>query len=218
MLNVNLIIALFLLIIGGPQPNNQQKNLFTDQEISTANTAANASWLSEEEKKVILYMNLARMDGKRFYRSFIPDYVKRHNQLFQPAISRDNPYLQSLKTDLWKIKNLPMLQPDSLLSMAAAFHARDMGDNGLVGHDSSDGTDFGDRLNRFSENCHFAGENCSYGTSSAFDNVCDLLIDNDVPSLGHRFNILNPDFNAAGVSIWFHQVYRYNCVIDFCGF
>jgi len=217
MQNLHLIPLLLLLIGTGPQKDSMQKNLFSTQEIKLANTAAHASWMSDEEKRVILYMNLARMDGKRFYRSFIPDYVKRHNQIFRPVIHRNNPYLKSLKTDLWKIKNLSLLQPDSLLHLAAAFHAKDMGDNGMTGHDSSDGTDFSDRLERFKPDCFSAAENCAYGLFDALDIVCGLLIDDEVPCLGHRINILNHDFNTAGVSIWFHQVYRYNCVIDFCG-
>lgn len=196
---------------------NKQKILFTEQEISMANTAANASWLSDEEKKVILYMNLARMNGEKFYMSYIPDYIINHNKVFSPKISRSNRYLKSLKSDLRDVKNLPMLYPDSILSMAAAFHVKDMGESGRLGHDSSDGTTFSERLHRYSENISFAAENCSYGSSGALNIVCSLLLDIGVPSLGHRINILTPDFNFVGTSIGYHRTYRINCVIDFSG-
>lgn len=42
-----------------------------------------------------------------------------------------------------------------------------------------------------------------------------LLIDQDVPSLGHRENILGPVFNTLGVAIRPHAVHKYNCVMDF---
>ena len=43
-------------------------------------------------------------------------------------------------------------------------------------------------------------ECCSYGMHSAKDIVMQLLIDHDVPSLGHRENCLNNEYSKIGVS------------------
>jgi uncharacterized protein YkwD len=60
-------------------------------------------------------------------------------------------------------------------------------------------------------------ENCDYGNNKAFDIVMSLLIDEDVPSLGHRENILDPEYKYVGTSIQPHKRYDWNCVIDFGG-
>ena len=59
------------------------------------------------------------------------------------------------------------------------------------------------------------GENCSYGYERAIDIVISLLIDKGIKNLGHRNNILSPDFNSIGVAIRPHKTYRVNCVMDF---
>ena len=58
-------------------------------------------------------------------------------------------------------------------------------------------------------------ENIGFGYQSAFENVIELLIDLDVPSLGHRKTILNARFNYAGVSMGYHSDYGTCCVIDY---
>ncbi|MCZ6692800.1 MAG: CAP domain-containing protein, partial [Bacteroidetes bacterium] len=61
------------------------------------------------------------------------------------------------------------------------------------------------------------GENCAYGLYSPLDIVMGLLIDEGVSDLGHRKNILNPDYKVIGVAIRPHKSYGTNCVQDFAG-
>jgi len=42
-----------------------------------------------------------------------------------------------------------------------------------------------------------------------------LVIDDGVPSRGHRNNIFNIDFNLVGSALSKHKVYNWCCVIDF---
>jgi uncharacterized protein YkwD len=62
-----------------------------------------------------------------------------------------------------------------------------------------------------------AGENINYGNDDARRIVASLLIDDGVPSRGHRRNLLNGTFKFVGVSIGPHPVYGHMCVIDFAG-
>jgi uncharacterized protein YkwD len=47
--------------------------------------------------------------------------------------------------------------------------------------------------------------------------VIGLLVDDGVPSRGHRHNILSADARFAGVGCGHHTEYGTMCVIDFAG-
>lgn len=212
---MNVLILLIGIFFICPADELHGQVLFTPEELKMANIADTVDYLQDEEKKVIMFINLARMDGQKFYKSFILDYVKRRNAFNSTYLSPENNYLISLKTDLQRIKNIRVLFPYKALCLSASFHAKDMGRVGGLGHDSSDGTECFKRIRRFFPELEFGEENCSYGFGSAEDIVCQLLIDKDVPSLGHRESILNPSLRIIGVGISTHKSYGYNCVIDY---
>lgn len=180
----------------------QKYSEWSDAELAKANTAQNTS-LSQQEKLVFLYCNLARLDGAKFMRTYAAKYLTGNSS-----------YVSSLKRDLQQVKNRPMLYPEKNLCYTAAIHAEDMGTLGKIGHNSSDGTGCFTRIGKYYK-CGTAAENCSYGYSDALDIVMQLLIDENTPSLGHRENILSSTYHAMGTSIKPHKVYRYNCVQDF---
>jgi uncharacterized protein YkwD len=172
--------------------------------IEQANTAKDVEYYSDEEKKVVFFMNLARIDGPLFAETILDTYVKDND-------TENNSYLRSLYKDLRKIENLKPLIPEENLTSIAQGHATKSGKTGHVGH-----KDFEKRFKPFMGNPYSnVGENCSYGFADAIDIVVTLLIDDGVKSLGHRENNLKPEFNSVGVAIREHKGYRYNCVIDF---
>jgi len=184
---------------------------WTPQQLEMANTAKDANYLSEEEKKVVFLSNLSRLDGALFAKTYLQAYVEGKLK------GKESHYVRTLSAELQKVKGLPMLKPHEKLFKAATYHARDMGTKGLMGHNSSDGIDFFTRIRSFmnpSGNFSFA-ENCAYGFSSAQDIVLQLLIDEGIPDLGHRKNLLSAKFDLVGVSIQPHKKYQYNCVQDF---
>lgn len=172
--------------------------------LRSLNTGTECEYLNEEEKKVILFMNMARHDGPLFAESFLAAYMQENHL-------EKNSYTRSLLRDLKKIKGLVPLIPEEDLTSVAQGHATKSGEKGTTGHNG-----FKQRFEPLMGNPYtHVGENCSYGYEQAIDIVISLLIDEGVKELGHRHNILAPDFNSIGIAIRPHQSYRTNCVMDF---
>jgi uncharacterized protein YkwD len=119
---------------------------------------------------------------------------------------KNSSYYKSLLTTLRTQVPLGLLYPDSTCYISANCHAVTAGKNGYVGHE------------RQTEDCKkkwvFNGECCDYGHNQALDILMSLLIDDGVPSLGHRKICLSP-YNKIGVSLQPHAKYSNNTVIDF---
>ncbi|WP_025143197.1 CAP domain-containing protein [Pedobacter jeongneungensis] len=209
---------LFLIIVTAA---NAQK--WTDAEFRRANTAANASYLTNEEKNVVMYMNLIRIDGEKFYYTFLEDYINNYNAKVKQyrnynelRITRNNSYYTSLLKHLRGIKNLQVFYPDDKLTSLSRSHAQDLNRNNLDTHESSNGDKFSKRLSKYFPNKAMS-ENIDFGYSNSLDIVCHLLLDCGVPSLGHRFNLIDQKnkLNTVGVSIQPHPSYSWCAVIDF---
>lgn len=172
-----------------------------------ANTAKNANYLTEDEKDIIYLMNLARINPKLFKETFVKKYLSE---------GPSNEAERSLLSCLERQKALALLYPSEKLSKAAAYHAKDMGETGLEGHNSSDKTGCNKRLERFMK-AAIMGENCEYGSNDPIDIVMQLLIDEGIPGYGHRLNILSNDYSFVGTSKKPHKKYEWNTVMDFAG-
>ncbi len=103
------------------------------------------------------------------------------------------------------------------LYRAALYHCQDTGPKGISEHESSDGTDCFTRIGRFGETEGCAGENISFGEDDAMGVVMQLLIDDDVPSRGHRTNIMKAGFHVVGCATGPHKQYGSMCTMDFAG-
>jgi uncharacterized protein YkwD len=214
-----LLPTLFMLIFAG----HVHAQKWTDAEFRKANTASNASYLSNEEKNIVMYMNLIRLDGEKFYYTFLEDYINDYNAKVRKyrnynelRITRSNSYYTSLLKHLQGIKNLQMFYPDDKLTSLSRNHAQDLNRNNLDTHESSNGDKFSKRLSKYFPNKAMS-ENIDFGYSNSLDIVCHLLLDCGVPSLGHRFNLLDQRYklNTVGVSIQPHPSYTWCAVIDF---
>jgi glutaredoxin len=182
---------------------------WTKEQKEKAYTTATTKYLSQDEQEIIYLMNLARMDGNLFAKTYLSPYVA------QEGMSTTSPYVKSLYLDLAKVKDLKPFNPSEKLSKSAKYHAIDMGKTGGIGHDSSDGTGCFERIDKYSSGGNMKAENCSYGNLDPLGVVMQLLIDDGVPSKGHRKNILNGGMGVVGVSVQPHKEYQSNCVQDF---
>ena len=56
--------------------NIESATSFSDIQRSAANTGSTAAYLSPEEKKVLLLINLVRADGGTFLKEYVDKYIK----------------------------------------------------------------------------------------------------------------------------------------------
>ncbi|MEN8202713.1 MAG: CAP domain-containing protein [Bacteroidota bacterium] len=200
-------LCLLIPILIFTQPLYSQNTVWDSWDpevVRTLHTAEGIGYLTEEEQKVVLFMNMARHDGPLFASTFLDAYVTEN-------MVKNSSYLRSLKKDLKKTSGLVPFQVEEDLTVVARGHADVSGRTGHVGH-----KDFNKRFAPLRGNPYTAwAENCSYGYKDAVEIVITLLIDEGVKGVGHRNNILNPGFNSVGVAIFPHKRYKTNCVIDF---
>ena len=112
---------------------------------------------------------------------------------------------------------LPALQWHEFLGKAAKDHVDDIGPKGGRGHTSTDGKSMSDRIAKYGEYKISSGENISFGQNSGRDVIIQLLVDDGVPSRGHRSNMLSTDFKFVGNHSGPHKSYNMLTVIDYVG-
>lgn len=200
----SLRILLFLLFILSVKTNfvlgQNLSDYFTLNQIEKANTAKDISYLSLEEKAVYTWLNLARMYPSTFA-AVLKEYA------FANGL-KESSYAKSLyKTLLNNTKPMEPVYPSDRLREYAECHAINSGKLGYVGHN---------RAQTLCKKMNFGyGECCAYGSAYGREIVFQLLIDDRVPSLGHRKICLDSNYTAMGVAIRPHRTYRFNAVLDF---
>ena len=101
------------------------------------------------------------------------------------------------------------------LAWAARLHAQDLGPRGALEHVGSNGSRLSDRLNRLGTWHGLIAENIGTLEEDPRQVVIQLLVDDGVPSRGHRHNLFNPDLHQAGAGSAPHRDYRVVTVIDY---
>jgi uncharacterized protein YkwD len=176
---------------------------WNDVKYSTCNTAVNTAYLSKSEKDVIYILNLIRSYPALFAKTVLKKYPAASGNDY---LTNNVYYFKSLVDTLLKLEPKQMLYPDNACFLSAKSHAYQSGLTGYVGHERKTRDA---KLKRL-----YLGECCDYGHQDPLDIVLSLIIDEGIPSLGHRIICLGY-YTKIGVSIQPHKKYGTNAVFDF---
>ena len=185
--------------------------------------AGEPDYLSPLEKAIVQEINIARTNP-RGYASFLEEWKRYYDGKLLKipgertimteegaiAVNEAIGYVRSTNP-------VPRLNPSRGMSLGARDHVKDQDSSGSSRHKGSDGSQPWDRVNRYGTWEKSIAENISYGSDKARNMVIGLIVDDGVPSRGHRKNIFNPDFRVIGVACGRHSTYRTICVINFAG-
>jgi hypothetical protein len=170
-------------------------------EIRAADLARGRMGWSEAEVETLLHLNLARMYPKKYWELELS--VWQMPKTYSRGDDADE--MQSLKRLLTTLEPMQPVRPHDGLKAEAACLAQEQSRSGRTGHNRSAACP--------TTNGWWA-ENCSYGMESGRDVIAQFLIDNDVPSLGHRMNCLNPIYTIVGISQASHAKFHFVTVMD----
>lgn len=202
-------ISILILIFFPYLHSFSQEKMFQKWDkavLEKANTGKDVDKLSEEEKTVILFCNMARMEPKLFIETVLKYYTDSVGNASSASVL-------SLKKDLHALKKEdPFLVQEDLILLSKE-HAVKMDRSGKKGHEG-----FSARykvvMKKYTKG---VAENCSYGQNKALNIAMQLLIDEGVTGSGHRKNILEPNFTSVGVCIYKHKTAKWQCVMGFGG-
>jgi uncharacterized protein YkwD len=157
----------------------------------------------------------AYADELRRYRDFFDGRVVRLPGDPVGETTREGTYAVDEAIDfLDRQAPMPPLANGAVLARAARDLADEQGATGRNGHRSANGAMPGDRVKRRGGDI-YVSETISYGYSEPDAVVRQLIIDDGVPSRGHRSLIFAPGNRFAGVGCGEHPRVRFMCVIDY---
>jgi uncharacterized protein YkwD len=181
-----------------------------------------ATFLDEQERKIISELNLARTNPKKYVELLKGLRMRYDGKLYQ----RGNAKVRTMEgvkavddaiAFVAKVKPLKPLRASKGMSQAAGEHAAEQAATGGTGHAGKNGSQVGDRVNRHGNWRYRVGENISYGNGSPRDMVLQLIVDDGVANRGHRKNIFEKRYKVVGVGIDKHPRYGHVCVTTYAG-
>lgn len=176
---------------------------------------------SQLERQIFNETNRLRANPAGYAQVFETILGRVNNNLYYPEgsdigirLKEGVPAIKEAISVIRQKKSLPELKWSEELAEAARAHIRDTAPKGLLGHKSSSGGGFAERIGEVMQAGRFvsAAENLSYGYSDGRDVVAQLFIDDGVPNRGHRKNLLNQQLNHIGVACGNHPKYNPVCV------
>ena len=207
-----LSLLLFVpMLTGKAQPANQFLTVasplsefseqWNDPRYEFCNTAATATYMTRQEKDVIWILNMARTSPQLFCETVVKKYAAFSLNDELEATT----WYKSLVKTMTIMKPVNMLEPNQDCYNSAQCHAYNSGVKGYEGHERQGACD---------AKAFYDGECCDYSNDAAIDIVMSLLIDENVPLLGHR-EICFGAYKFIGVSTQPHKKWVYNTVLDF---
>ncbi len=199
---------LFILILFIISAISASAQSWTAEQLSNANTAKDIAYLTQAEKDAIMYINLARLYPKLFVEYELKgyngteEYINYIRESKEKSRYESSKYKKSLIKELNSREAIPALVFDKELYEDAKCFAAEVGLSGREGH------------NRVQCEKYNYAECISYGMFTGKDIAMQLLIDHDVPSLGHRKICLDNRYTKIGVSVHDHKKWDTCAVLE----
>lgn len=172
---------------------------WTSEQMEEANTAKDYEYLTDDEKKIVQYINLCRMYPKQFAVNEVKPYIGIKGIKYKGFAK----YKTSLINELSSRQPVDALEFDENMYDDAECYAAELSKNKRVAHQRKTCA-----KNGYAENLYF-------GTQDAKTIVLEWLIDCGVANLGHRKNCLNKLHGGFGVKIDAHYEYGKCAVGEF---
>ena len=148
--------------------------------------------LNANEKEWLYWINEFRSNPRLFWDSAVAPILKTY-----PSLNGN--YANSLKRELYQSNRLLLFTLNKTLLETSKNHALDISKHQLTpSHNSSNGDSFSLRITKAGIK-YCAGENISIGNQSVLLSLILLLLDINLPELGHRKNLLSTSFTELGI-------------------
>ena len=217
-------ILLAITIAGGFQSAGYGESS-KDWDTAQLDTARNVGYLSAVEKDVVLELNKVRSNPQKYAEMYIKPRLVYFDGSYngrgysEPGkitliTNEGKKSVEECYNVLKGTKNMSALKPSKGMSSAAKGHVLEQGKRGTVGHNRADGSSFSTVMNRYGSWGGICAENISYGKGDARAIVIQLLVDDGVPSRGHRKSVIDSYFGVVGVAAGAHTKYNHMCVIN----
>ncbi len=161
-----------------------------------APSSVNVAYMSSEELAMMDEVNLMRSNPA----GYIP-YIEQYKRDIQSGKSFGSSLAvcDELIAELRRTPPLSILKPTPCIYNAAKKHGLDQKARGSTGHDGSDGSWPWDRVKRECTQMTDGNENLVGGPADVREAVILLLVDDGIPSRGHRKTLLNKDWEYAAM-------------------
>jgi uncharacterized protein YkwD len=172
------------------------------------------------EAQLVEALNVARSNPAAYaatlvrYKTFFKGNVyQTPGQKIPIRTSEGTPAVDEAIAFLQKQAALQPVTPTPILAAAAGDHTAEQRQTGATGHNSTDGSNPGDRVRKRGGGPYVA-EVIAYGPADPVDVIRQLIIDDGVANRGHRVIIYSPELVFAGASCGPHPKFRIVCVVD----
>lgn len=160
------------------------------------NTAENEVGLTAMDKEMIKEINFVRQYPK-VYASIVAEHLAKESKSWWGLSKDEYDAGMELIDELKEMPPAQLLYPKKCVYQAARKHGEDCKKRGYTDHTGSDGSSPFSRISQFCTGLR-GNENIVGGKKDARVLVIQLLIDSGISSRGHRYNMLNPDWQYIG--------------------
>jgi uncharacterized protein YkwD len=164
--------------------------------LTKINTAKKEVGLTAMDKEMIKEINFVRQYPK-VYASIIAEHLAKESKSWRGLSKDDYDAGMELIDELKVMSPAQLLYPKKCVYQAAKKHGEDCKKRGYTDHTGSDGSSPFSRISKFCTGLN-GNENIVGGIKNSRVLVIQLLIDSGISSRGHRYNMLNPDWQYIG--------------------